>query len=166
MSATDLRNVLTKAIAVKRIMCRAQGFVDLEPVLEIRWSDGKVSETMLPDRDAIAPIAKALQRERIMEAVIVSVAFVGDAVVKDYANSDVGEDGPGRGAVQAAREAGDMTVGDVLVASVIDLKGEVAAGSVPYHYDDAGQPVFGQVELERDLMGGGVVDALRAAMAR
>lgn len=155
MAEHDLRNVLSNYISVKRHACR-YGPRDAVLILHARYTDGTSNIATVDDRERITEAA----RELCDDHEVSWLALLADARRKRLEPGEAGQ----RGDAHRAFAAGDMTVEDVLVGTLIDADGQVLVATVPYRYDDRGQPKFRPVAIEEHDTEGYVLDALREAM--
>ena len=160
MSDHDLRNCLANYLAVKRKACE-RGPRTATIVLHLRYADGEWALHPIFDRTAIAATIEAAAAER--DVPLAWVALLADAHRKRI-HLPEGAPAPLNSAARAAFEAGDMTVEDVLSATLVEADGTVRCATCAYRYDDRGQPKFGPVVIEDVDPEGYVVDTLKEAM--
>lgn len=167
MSATDVRNALATLVATKRTLCRREACYELSPMLEATWADGVREHTIIPNRDAIPITVEVLRRSR--DVPITGLAYLGEVAFRFYegVSRDEIEQTVQAGDQLRALEAGDMTVREALMVTFIDTEGCVSIGTQVFRYDDAGQPVFDQADIQvgvGDQVQGEVPAKLREAM--
>lgn len=160
----DARELLEVLVVLKReTVERVGGPVDLQAKLVIGYADGELAQFSVADTLNIAP-ALAMWADLRREAVqlvpmraVEWVGFVGEAFGRE---AEPGTPEPARHTYQGEFEAGDLSVQEMLVATVVTPAGRSGA-SVDFHYGDHGEVEFGEPRVrEGELVGGLVADSL------
>lgn len=149
---TAARDLADLWVEMKRGMCE-DGPADLFPMLEV--AGARRCGGMLLDTTSIAAAVSLLARESSGVDAVFVMTDAYTRLVED------GEPIPARGSLAEAFDRGDMTVGECLVVTARDVRGDEVTLQIPYRYDDEGHPVFdapSEAEMTTDL----ITEQLRA----
>jgi hypothetical protein len=156
------RQMMATYVATKKFRCaQTGGPVDLKPMVDVVSSGNRRNIGVVPDRSGIEIAVETIAEEN---GPPVAVGFMADAYGREVSPEIAGS--IRRGEIEAAFAAGDMTVTEQLVVSVVAIATAEIVGLVTrYTYRDDGSPKFAQVE-RGEVVDGAVADVLTALAHR
>lgn len=144
------------------LCARDRGCVQLPPMVAVTWNNGATLHAPIQGRASVAHTLQMLRAHGIF-ADVACAAFMSDALLK----VDDRARGIRFGSAELSKQldAGDLSILHALLVMTVERDPVVQTTLVKlYAYDDFGQPVFGDGQIEPPIVAGDVFDALRAAV--